>query len=224
MKRTVKIIERLQYITQASEEYSFTEQIRLVTAGGGKWIQFRMKNTTTQIFNDQAEKALHLARERGATFIVNDDVRVAKQLQADGVHLGKEDMDPLIAREILGDDKIIGCTANTIEDIHYLRTLPIDYIGLGPFRFTGTKKKLSPIIGQEGYVEIMQQLAGLSMDIPIIAIGGILVQDIATLCSCGIHGVAVSGGIIHSIDPSNTCRLLLNEITKNTHEPITKNS
>jgi len=224
MKSSLKKIERLQYITHPVAEYTAADQTRLVTETGGKWIQFRMKHTNPHIFKEQAEKALHAAREKDATFIINDDVLAAKMLDADGVHIGKEDLDPLVARKLLGEEKIIGCTANTLEDILYLSAQPIDYIGLGPFRFTGTKQKLSPILGLSSYKTIMQKLQGHGIDIPIIAIGGIMITDIANLFETGIYGIATSSAILNTSDPKASCTALLNEIKRNCYESTIKNS
>jgi thiamine-phosphate pyrophosphorylase len=132
--------------------------------------------------------------------IINDNVTIAKEIGADGVHLGKNDMHPTEAREILGGEAIIGGTANTIEDVVQLSGSGVNYIGLGPYRFTTTKDKLSPILGLEGYMKIMREVQMMSIDIPIIAIGGIVPGDVAALMETGIYGVAVSSAINQSID------------------------
>jgi len=212
MKSRLKKIERLHYITHPVSAYTPAEQTRLVTESGGKWIQFRMKQADPYIFKEQAKQALHAACESGATFIINDDVLTAKMLDADGVHLGKEDLNPLEARKLLGDEKIIGCTANTLADILYLQTLPIDYIGLGPFRFTSTKQKLSPTLGLSGYKTIIQALQRQQINIPIIAIGGIGLTDIAHLFEVGVYGIAASGAILNTSDPKASCAALLTQI------------
>lgn len=219
MKSKLKKIERLHYITHAVAAYTPAEQTRLVTAAGGKWVQFRMKQADPHTFREQAEQALQAAQKGGATFIINDDVLTAKLLNADGVHLGKEDLNPLKARKLLGEEKIIGCTANTLADILYLRTLPIDYIGLGPFRFTGTKQRLSPILGLSSYKTIMQELQRLGIAIPIIAIGGITLPDIASLFEAGIHGIAASSAVLNTLDPSASYTAMLNEIEQNCYKP-----
>lgn len=220
----LKAIARLHYITHPVASCTLAEQVDLVTTAGGRWIQFRLKNTLDKTFKDRAEEALSIARQKAATFIVNDQVLVAKAIHADGVHIGKEDLDPSVARKILGDDKIIGCTANTLEDILYLNTQPVDYIGLGPFRYTGTKQKLSPILGLGAYQEIMKQLEWHGVDIPIIAIGGITIADIGALLTIGIHGIATSGAIINSTSPTASCEAMLNELKRNSYDPTLKNS
>lgn len=97
------------------------------------------------------------------------------------------------AREITGPGYIIGGTSNTLEDILQHVKDKASYVGLGPYRFTTTKEKLSPILGSEGIAAIMQQLKELGISIPVVAIGGILLEDIPALQAAGVHGVAVSG-------------------------------
>ena len=119
-----------------------------------KWIQYRPKNTDFETVLKEGAAIAELCRAHNATFIVNDNVEVTVLLEADGVHLGKSDMHPEKAREILGEGKIIGGTANTFVDIVSLVNDGVDYIGLGPFRFTETKALLSPILGLETYTSI----------------------------------------------------------------------
>ena len=139
-----------------------------------------------------------LCRADGATFIIDDHVALVDAIGADGVHLGKNDMPVAEARRILGRDKIIGATANTFDDIEALRHLDIDYIGLGPYRFTTTKQRLSPVLGIDGYRRIMQQMKDASINIPVVAIGGITYDDIPSLMDSGVRGIAVSGSLINA--------------------------
>lgn len=154
-------------------------------------------------------------RVAGATLIINDHPEVAKAIGADGVHLGKEDMAPAEARKLLGPRAIIGATANTLADVERLMEAPVDYLGIGPYRFTGTKKKLAPLLGVEGYREIiamMKERRGSAF--PHVAIGGITAADIAPLAEAGVTGFAVSGAIAHATDPAEAARELLAEIEK----------
>ncbi len=133
-----------------------------------------------------------------ASFIINDNLYLAQQINADGVHLGLSDMKIDEARTILGAEKIIGGTANTFEDIRNHVKNGCSYIGLGPFRFTNTKEKLSPILGLSGYFEILQKMKKNKIEVPVYAIGGITLKDINPLMETGIHGIAVSGIITES--------------------------
>lgn len=115
------------------------------------------------------------------------------------------------ARRILGSDRIIGATANTLDDMLAAVTAGADYIGLGPCRFTTTKEKLSPMLGLEGYRRVMAAFRRVS-DLPVVAIGGVNTPDIAPLMQTGITGVAVSGALLTAPDPSAETRAMLSAL------------
>ena len=190
-----------QYISHFTPTIGYVEGIRMALEGGCKWIQLRMKDASAEEFLVNAEEALHLCRQYGAKFILDDHVELVERAGADGVHLGKNDMPVDEARKILGNGKIIGGTANTIEDIVRLHKQGADYIGCGPFRFTTTKKKLSPVLGLEGYKSIVQNMRDKGIDLPIVAIGGITVADIPAIMATGVTGIALSGAILGAADP-----------------------
>jgi thiamine-phosphate pyrophosphorylase len=144
--------------------------------------------------------------------IINDRVEVAAAVDADGVHVGREDMSVREARRLLGESKIVGGTANTLEDIREHCLGGADYIGLGPYRFTATKKKLSPILGLDGYQRIMRAMEADGMDIPVMAIGGVGVADVGPLLETGVYGVAFSGLLVQAADRAGLVKLLEEEI------------
>ena len=188
-------INKLQYISQEKPFNSHLEAIENVLKAGCKWIQLRLKNLDEYEILSIAKEAKRLCENHQAILIINDYVKIAKEIDANGVHIGLNDMSVAEARLVLGENKIIGATANTIEDIKmHLKSDP-DYIGVGPYRFTQTKKKLSPILGNEGYQTIMEELKTLGLNIPIIAVGGINDNDLPELMKTEIHGVAISGDI-----------------------------
>lgn len=189
---------KLQYISQGNTIEEQLYNIHQALDAGCDWVQMRFKNQTDKNTFALAEAVKVLCEEYLATFIVNDNIYLAQQIAADGVHLGLSDMKIDEARAILRDTKIIGGTANTFEDIENHVKNGCDYIGLGPFRFTCTKEKLSPILGLSGYFEILQKLKKNKIEIPIYAIGGINLNDVNPLMETGIHGVAVSGIITKS--------------------------
>ncbi|MDR2692557.1 MAG: thiamine phosphate synthase, partial [Dysgonamonadaceae bacterium] len=139
----------------------------------------------------------------GADLYINDHVEICRRIGATGVHLGKSDMPPGEARKILGKNFIIGGTANTFEDILRLNAEGVDYIGLGPFRFTATKKNLSPVLGLPGYKQIMEQCAVRGINLPVFAIGGITAGDIPALLNSGITGIAMSSAILQAENPAH---------------------
>ena len=190
-----------QYISHFTPTIGYVEGIRMALEGGCKWIQLRMKDASAEEVLANAEEALTLCRQYGAKFILDDHVELVERAGADGVHLGKNDMPVDEARKILGNGKIIGGTANTIEDIVRLHKQGADYIGCGPFRFTTTKKKLSPVLGLEGYKSIVRDMRDKGIDLPIVAIGGITVADIPAIMATGVTGIALSGAILGAADP-----------------------
>lgn len=188
----------LQFITHPSENMTILEEIENVVSGGCKWVQLRMKDADKEEIKAVARKAKEICKKNDVILVIDDYADIAKELELDGVHLGKKDMPVDEARKLLGEEFIIGATANSFEDIEALRHTDIDYIGLGPFRFTSTKKDLSPVIGIEGYAEIMRRKAESSINIPIVAIGGICYDDINDIMDTGINGIAVSGSLINA--------------------------
>ena len=191
----------IQFITNYHDDISLTEQTEYVLEAGCRWVQLRLKGA------DDAEiymvgKALRQLCDRyEATLILDDVVRMVPVIGADGVHLGKQDMPVDEARKLLGPDKIIGGTANTFADVKRLAQQGANYIGCGPFRFTTTKKNLSPLLGLEGYAAILEQMRQQQIDLPLIAIGGITVEDVPDLIDLGVSGIAISGAILEAKKP-----------------------
>lgn len=191
----------IQFITHSNNRYGYVDGARLALEGGCRWVQLRMKEATEAEFMAAAAEIGRLCKEHGATFVLDDHVEWVEKTGADGVHLGKNDMPIDEARKILGNDKIIGGTANTFEDVERLYRQGANYIGCGPFRFTTTKKNLSPVLGLEGYQHIVDQMKSHGINLPIVAIGGILESDIKSILATGVSGIAVSGGILNAENP-----------------------
>ncbi|SHE86341.1 thiamine phosphate synthase [Chryseobacterium takakiae] len=189
-------MEKLQYISQGFTREEQETNIRKVLDNGVQWIQVRWKNAPEKDFIRLCEISKKLCADYRTVCIINDHVYIAREIDADGVHLGLNDMSVETARHLLGEDKIIGGTANTFQDVLQRMVEPCDYIGLGPLRFTTTKEQLSPVLGFRGYQNIVQELKEKSMKIPkIFAIGGVVLNDIELLQQIGVYGVAVSGQI-----------------------------
>lgn len=199
----------IQFITHSNNRYGYVDGARLALEGGCRWVQLRMKEATEAEFMAAAAEIGRLCKEHGATFVLDDHVEWVEKTGADGVHLGKNDMPIDEARKILGNDKIIGGTANTFEDVERLYRQGADYIGCGPFRFTTTKKNLSPILGLEGYQHIVDQMKSHGINLPIVAIGGILESDIKSILATGVSGIAVSGGILNAENPAEEMQRFL---------------
>jgi thiamine-phosphate diphosphorylase len=199
-------LSRLYFITGdrvregATGEADPLVQIEAACRAGVRLIQLRMKEASDKEFLAMAAEAMKICRAGGSRLIINDRVEVAAAVNADGVHVGQEDLSVKEARRILGEGKMVGGTANTMEDIREHVKGGADYIGLGPFRYTTTKKKLSPILGLEGYRRIMREMAEEGVEVPVYAIGGIGVEDVGGLAEAGVYGVAFSGLLVNAKD------------------------
>jgi thiamine-phosphate pyrophosphorylase len=189
------MIDKLHYISQNPQGGTHLDAIKEVLDAGGKWIQLRIKDQPEADILKFAVKANALCVDYGAKLIVNDYPGIAVQAGAYGVHLGLQDMPIKEARILAGSNMIIGGTANTFEHIVQRVADGADYIGLGPYRFTGTKQNLSPILGLKAYEVIIRQIAQAGIRIPVIAIGGIDSDDVSLLIKTGIYGVAISGAL-----------------------------
>lgn len=201
----------LQFITHQTEQYSYFESARMALEGGCKWIQLRMKDASLEEVEAVALQLKPLCKEYEAIFVLDDHVELAKKTEVDGVHLGKMDMPIHEARQILGEAFIIGGTANTFDDVvgHY--RAGADYVGIGPFRFTTTKKNLSSVLGLEGYSSILAKMQEAHIELPVVAIGGITYEDIPAILQTGVNGIALSGTILRAADPvAETHRIINN--------------
>ena len=171
---------------------------------GGRWIQLRMKDASAEVIVCRGKEMLALCRKRRAVLVVNDAPQLAVAIGADGVHLE--------ARRIIGDGAVIGSTANTFEQIAARNDGETDYVGLGPFRFTTTKKNLSPVLGTEGYRTILGRMRTENIPLPVVAIGGIELPDIPQIMRTGVDGIALSGAIARADSPATTTANFLNAI------------
>ncbi len=194
----------LYFISQQTSQYSHLDLLDRVTRKGIGLVQLRLKEIAIDEVYTTAEKAKIICKRNNAILILNDYLQVAYDLDLDGVHLGKSDASSNKARALLGKNKIIGRTANTLEDVLTLEKEDIDYIGLGPFAFTETKKNLSPLLGLEGYKKIVRNRR---TSIPIYAIGGITINDIQPLSNI-VDGIAVSGLIANANDIPKTIQAI----------------
>jgi thiamine-phosphate pyrophosphorylase len=205
-------MEKLQFISQQNAQFTHLESIKGACEAGVKWIQLRIKDADYSEILDSARAAKEICDKHDAKLIINDHPDIAAEIRAYGVHVGKDDMPIAEARKIVGKNMIIGGTANTLEDVIHHYNAGADYVGLGPFRFTATKKKLSPVLGQEGYLRVMQELKNRNIKIPVFAIGGITLADVKNIRETGVYGIAVSLVIAESLDKKKTVDSLNNLI------------
>lgn len=202
----------LQFITHFSERHTYLESARIALEGGCRWVQLRMKDADEGLFVATAREVRALCDRFGATFIIDDHAELVGATGADGVHLGKNDMPVAEARRMLGPDIVIGGTANTFDDVKALAEAGADYIGCGPFRFTTTKQRLSPVLGLEGYRDIVRRMRASGISLPIVAIGGITFDDIGPIMRTGVTGIALSGSVLRADDPVTEMRRVVEAV------------
>ncbi len=196
---------KLQYISQEPH----LTNIELACEAGCDWIQLRAKNLEFEQYLQLAIEAKKITDRFSAKLIINDSIQVAIEAGADGVHLGKNDLDLAEARKIISTKMLIGGSTNSLEDILEASEKGVDYLGLGPFRYTVTKTDLNPVLGFEGFTKIMAEVQKRNINIPIFAIGGIQLEDIAALKQIGISGIAVSGLITNAADKTKIVQSLV---------------
>ena len=200
------VIPKLHYISQGETPKIHLENIQKACVSGAELVQLRLKNVSEKIALKAAEEAREITNHFQTYLIINDYYKIAKQVKADGVHLGKNDANPTTVRKTLERWQVIGGTANTFQDCTALIKMKVDYIGLGPHNYTTTKENLSPVVGYKGYETILEEL---SSKIPIIAVGGIIIDHVSELLKTGVYGIAVSGEITKNFNTISQFNKLL---------------
>ena len=199
---------RLQYITDSPQ---LTEQ---ACKAGVRWVQARIKNKDEKTWTQIAGDIAAICKTYDAICIINDNAEIALKVNADGVHLGQKDMSFSEAKKIFRNKTmIIGGSANSAEDVMKLAQQKINYMGLGPLRFTSTKKDLKPVLTMGGYKIIMDAVIKSDLRVPpIYAIGGVEVADVPKLRWSGVDGVAVSSAISRAKDINLTVQEFLSAL------------
>lgn len=199
-------MKQIQFITHANDRYGYVAGARMALEGGCRWIQLRMKGATDEEVVEAAAQIQPLCKQHDAVFVLDDRVHLVEPTKADGVHLGRNDMPIAEARATLGEQLIIGGTANTIDDIERIAREGADYIGCGPFRFTTTKERLAPTLGLDGYRRLVGEMEARGITLPIVAIGGITLADVPAIIETGVDGIALSGAVLNAKDPVEEMR------------------
>ena len=201
---------RLYAVTDRSwvGRQSFLEQVEAALRGGATCIQLREKELDREAFLAEAKEIKVLCARYHVPFIINDNVELALEVDADGVHVGQEDMDARDVRSLIGNDKILGVTAKTVEQALCAQQAGADYLGSGAVFGSATKTNAKPMSR-----ELLQTICQ-SVIIPVVAIGGIHKGNITTLAGTGIQGAAVVSGIFAAADIEAECRILREEIAK----------
>lgn len=182
-------VPKLHYISQGATTQEHLENIQKACNAGVELIQLRLKDISDDAFLAAAKEARTITAHFQTRLIINDNYKIAKEVNADGVHLSRSESNPAEARAYLGNFYMIGGTANTLEECQKLIEKGVNYINLGPFKVTASKQNLGSVLGFEGYQAIMDEL---KTETPIFAIGGITFEDVPELMRTGIYGIATS--------------------------------
>lgn len=175
---------------------SHTEQVKRFIEGGAEFIQLREKYLSLKDFYADALEALKIARAENVKIIINDRVDIAFALKADGVHLGQDDLPPVFARKILGENAIIGFSTHNLEQLAEAVKLPIDYAAIGPVFATKTKENPDKIVG----IEIVEKARKIIVDFPLVAIGGINSANFTEILNGGADSVAIISDLLFAPD------------------------
>jgi thiamine-phosphate pyrophosphorylase len=187
-------LPRLYLITDVNlSGLDHAEQVSRMVAGGASFIQLREKSLSPAEFFVQARRAIAVARQGGARIIINDRVDIALAVDADGVHLGQDDLPPVAARSVLGPEKKIGFSTHNYAQAMEAASFPVDYIAVGPIFATSSKYNPDPVVGLK---ELEQIRAAMPRQIPIVAIGGINFENVADVIRAGADSVAVISAIV----------------------------
>jgi len=215
--KNIQSISHLHYLIQDNVPgFSHAALAEIACKAGIKWVQLRVKGVDFDTWLNIAREVKAITDYYNSILIINDSLEIAMKIGADGVHLGKNDMPAEEARKIAGNNFIIGATANNEMDFEKALNSGADYIGLGPYKFTNTKENLSPVLG----LARMAEMANKQSEIPVIAIGGIQLDDIGLILNSGIYGVAISSAINLADDKTQICRDALQCVSTATNKEL----
>ncbi len=192
-----------------SQGRSNLEIIRMAVEGGATIVQLREKEAVTREFLKEALLARAYCHEQGVTFIINDRIDIAQAVDADGVHLGLDDMPIDYARKIIGYGKIIGISAFDVDQAVAAENDGADYLGVSPIFTTPTKPELEEAVGLEGLRKIRK-----AVKIPLVGIGSMNRTNAYDVIRAGADGVAVVSGIVAADDPKQAASEIKNEILR----------
>lgn len=195
-----KFIEKLHFITHDIHQHSHIEQVQIACGAGAKWVQYRCLTKNDVELLEDINAIAEICDDWGATLIVTDHIHLNGKADIQGFHIEDMDADFVKLREQLGEAITIGGSSNTLEGLIRLAEEGADYAGFGPFYTTTTKPNNAPLLGVEGYQAAMQVLKEKSIDLPVLAVGGITLSDVDPLMNTGIFGIAVSASINQAED------------------------
>lgn len=202
-------LPKAMFISHHNELFGYLESALHALECGLRFVQLRMKDASDEDVLAIAERLRPACDRHAALLTVDDRIHLLQTGLFDGVHVGKNDMPVAEAKRITGSRFLLGATCNTAHDAISAIAAGADYLGVGPFRFTETKKKLAPVLGLQGYRDILQTLDEQHYNTPLYAIGGITPADLQPLKNVGVYGVAVSGMLLGNCDTDSAAEELM---------------
>lgn len=202
-----KYISRFHYLTQDLPNRSHAEQTEIACSAGANWIQYRCFSKSDEEMIAELHEVASICDDWGATLILTDHYHLLDKVDAQGVHIEDMAADFKSIREYISDEKTLGASANTFDHIQRIvESGSVDYVGCGPFADTETKPNNYPLLGSQGYRSIIDLCRKQMIDIPILAVGGIKLNDVDALMAAGVFGIAVSAAVNSSADPASVVR------------------
>ncbi len=195
-----KYIEKLHFITHDIPQHTHIAQAQLACEAGAKWIQYRCLSKTDDELLAEINLIAEICDDWGATLIVTNHIHLKGKADIQGFHIEDMDADFIALRKQLGEEYTLGGSANTVENLIRLAKEGADYAGFGPFKITTTKPNNSPLLGIKGYADALQKLTANNIELPILAVGGVTLDDISPLLATGIYGIAASSAINQAED------------------------
>lgn len=190
-----KFIEKLHFITHDIDNLTHVEQAQLACEAGAKWIQYRCLIKNDEELLKDIHPIAEICDDWGATLIVTNHIHLNRKADIQGFHIEDMDADFVALRKQLGEDITIGGSSNTVEGLIRLAAEGADYAGCGPFSITTTKPNNSPLLGVAGYEKIVSILKEKKINLPVLAVGGVTLNDVDALLATGIFGIAASSAI-----------------------------
>lgn len=208
-----KYISKLHYLTQDIPHRSHVEQTEIACQAGANWIQYRCFSKEDQDLITELHQIASICDDWGATLILTNHYHLLDKVDAQGVHLENVEADFISIRNVISDEKTLGASANSISDIQRIaHSGVVDYIGCGPFAHTDTKPNDYPVLGVKGYTRIVREMDKRQIDTPVLAVGGVTINDVKELLGAGVYGIAVSAAVNLASDPGSALKELYRKI------------
>lgn len=202
-----KFISKFHYLTQDLPHRSHAEQTVIGCKAGANWVQYRCLTKSDAEMIEELHQIASICDDWGSTLILTNHYHLLDRVDAQGVHLEDMQADFKQIKEIITEEKTLGASANTFEDIQRIfASESVDYIGCGPFSQTQTKPNDLPLLGIAGYLELVRKMEAADINLPLLAVGGIKIEDTEALLSTGIYGIAISASVNLAEEPAQALK------------------